>query len=346
MIITLTPNPSVDRTIAFDSIRIGEVQRATSSRIDPGGKGINVSRALVAQGANTRAVFPVGGPEGRLLAELLELAGVPRREVPISGTGRINIAAVTPDGTTTKLNEAGPQMTGDEVEALLAATLDAASPGDWVVGCGSLAPGAPIGVYADLVGRARDLGARVAIDSSGMPFSDAVAAKPSLIKPNHEELAELVGRSLPTLGDVVAAARDLVGDGIEMVVVSLGADGAIAVDAATHATTSDPGPLWAKATVERPLSTVGAGDCLLAGVLFGLDAGESLTASLERGVAWGAAAVGLPGSRVPCPADTAAIAVTTSRSPDLSMPIRMPTHTPSRPTGTSDLPPTNHTVRI
>ena len=319
MIVTLTPNPSVDRTIVFDSIRIGEVQRATSSRIDPGGKGINVSRALIAQGADTQAVLPVGGPEGRLLAELLELAGVPRREVPIAGAGRMNVAAVTPDGTTTKLNEAGPQMTGEEADALLAATLNAAQPGHWVVGCGSLPPGAPSDLYADLVGRARNLGARVAIDSSGTPFNDAVAARPSLIKPNHEELAELLGRPLPTLGDVVAAARTLVDDGIEMVVVSLGEDGAIAVDA----TTPDCGPLWANATVERPLSTVGAGDCLLAGVLFGLDAGESLGTSLVRGVAWGAAAVALPGSRVPAPADVAAITVSTSTQPDLSMPIRL-----------------------
>lgn len=328
MIVTLTPNPSVDRTIAFDSIRIGEVQRATSSRIDPGGKGINVSRALIAHGADTRAVLPVGGPEGRLLAELLELAGVPRCEVPIAGAGRMNVAAVTPDGTTTKLNEAGPELTGEEADALLAATLDAAQPGNWVVGCGSLPPGVPSDLYADLVARARNLGARVAIDSSGMPFNAAVAAKPSLIKPNHDELAELVGRPLPTLGDVVAAARDLVDDGIEVVVVSLGADGAVAVDA----TSAESDPLWANATVERPLSTVGAGDCLLAGVLFGLDAGEGLGASLARGVAWGAAAVALPGSRVPGPEDIAEVTVRTSTEPDLSMPIRLTgeqAHTPT-----------------
>lgn len=335
MIVTLTPNPSVDRTIAFDSIHLGQVQRATSSRIDPGGKGINVSRALVAHGAETRAVLPVGGPEGRLLAELLELAQVPRHEVPIAEVVRMNIAAVTPDGTTTKLNEAGPQLAGHEIEALLAATVTDARPGGWIVGCGSLPPGVPSDVYADLVGRARNLGAHVAIDSSGTPFDAAVAAKPSLIKPNHEELAELVGHSLPTLGDVVAAASDLVGDGIEMVVVSLGADGAVAVDA----TTAESSPLWAKATVERPLSTVGAGDCLLAGVLFGLDAGEGLADSLVRGVAWGAAAVALPGSRVPGPADIAAVTVHSSTEPDLAMPIR---HTgPPTPLANP-----HHTVRI
>lgn len=315
MIVTLTPNPSIDRTITFDAIRIGEVQRATSSRIDPGGKGINVSRVLSAHGADTVAVLPVGGPEGRLLAALLDLADVAHHDVPISGSARMNIAAVTPDGTTTKLNEAGPTVSPAEVEAMLGAVVAASGRAGWVIGCGSLPPGAPEQLYADLVSRVRHVGSRVAIDSSGASFAAAVAARPSLIKPNHEELAELIGRPLPTLRDVVDAAGELLSQGIATVVVSLGADGAIALDS------SSPEVIWAKATVDRPLSTVGAGDCLLGGVLLGLDRGEDLLSALCRGVAWGAAAVSLPGSRVPGPADTSRIHVTSSRTPDLGLVI-------------------------
>ena len=109
MIITLTPNPSIDRAMVIDALRRGEVHRATSSRIDPGGKGVNVSRALSAQGSPTVAVLPAGGPEGHLMEELLDAAGVARRSVPVAGSLRMNISVLEPDGTTTKLNEQGPR---------------------------------------------------------------------------------------------------------------------------------------------------------------------------------------------------------------------------------------------
>ncbi len=310
MIVTLTPNPSVDRAIVIDALHRGEVHRATSSRIDPGGKGVNVSRALAAQGAGTRAVLPAGGPEGHLLEELLDAAAVVRRSVPVRGSVRMNISVLEPDGTTTKLNEPGPELSADEVGALLDTTLEEAVGAAWVVGCGSLPPGAPAALYADLVARVRALGVRVAIDSSGTPMALAAAARPHLVKPNHEELAELVGHDLPTLGDVHAAALDLVTDGIETVAVSLGGDGALLVtaDEVVHA----------RATIAHPLSTVGAGDCMLAGLLHGLSSGLPAADALSAAVTWGAAAVTLPGSRVPAPEDLRDIPVDLTRSPDLT----------------------------
>jgi 1-phosphofructokinase len=320
VIVTLTPNPSVDRAVVIDVLRRGEVHRATSSRVDPGGKGVNVSRALAAQGAATVAVLPAGGPEGHLMEELLDAAGVARRSVPVAGNLRMNISVLEPDGTTTKLNEPGPQLSAAEVDALLTATLAAAcEQGDgasWVVGCGSLPPGAPDGLYADLVDRLRrrDDRGRVAIDSSGAPMPLAVAARPHLVKPNHEELAELVGHPLPTLGDVHAAARDLVAHGIEVVAVSLGGDGALLVtaDEVVHA----------RASITTPLSTVGAGDCMLAGLLHGLSSGLPADAALAAAVTWGAAAVTLPGSRVPTPDDLHGIPVEVTRTPDSSLVLR------------------------
>ncbi len=311
MIVTLTPNPSVDRTIAIEGLRRGEVHRATSSRIDPGGKGINVSRALTAQAVATMAVLPVGGPEGHLMEELLDGAGVPRRSVPVGGTLRMNVTVVEPDGTTTKLNEPGPTLSAAEVDALLGATADAARGAAWVVGCGSLPPGAPTDLYAVLVTRARELGVRVAIDSSGPPMVAAVAARPHLIKPNRDELAELVDTPLPTLGAVRDAARDLVADGIETVAVSLGADGALLVtaDVVAHVRT----------TITQRLSTVGAGDCMLAGLLAALAGGAAPQDALVTGSLWGSAAVTLPGSRVPSPADLAGIPSELTLDPDLTL---------------------------
>ncbi|KRF42502.1 1-phosphofructokinase [Terrabacter sp. Soil811] len=308
MIVTLTPNPSIDRAVLIDALRRGEVHRATSSRIDPGGKGVNVSRALAAQGGSTIAVLPSGGPEGHLLEELLEAAGVGHVSVPVCGSVRMNISVLEPDGTTTKLNEPGPDLSADEVESLLATTLEHADGAQWVVGCGSLPPGAPTDLYAGLVGRVRERGLRVAIDSSGAPFAAAVAAKPHLIKPNHEELAELVGHDLPTLGHVRDAARELVAGGIDVVAVSLGGDGALLVTADECA--------HARATITAPLSTVGAGDCMLAGLLHGLSTGLTPADALMTGVTWGAAAVTLPGSRVPSPDDLDGIRAELTREPD------------------------------
>ncbi|WP_062461723.1 1-phosphofructokinase [Demequina soli] len=301
MIVTLTPNPSVDRAVTVASLERGEVHRAADVRVDAGGKGVNVARAVTAQGGDAVAVLPVGGPEGRLLEELLDAAGVARVSVPIAGSARMNVSVLEPDGTTTKLNEPGPTLSPAEVEALLGATVASAAGADWVVGCGSLPPGAPDDLYASLVTRARAAGARVAIDSSGAPLAAAVEALPDLIKPNHEELAELVGHPLPTLGDVRDAAAALVGRGIGAVAVSLGADGALLVtsDQAVHA----------RATITAAVSTVGAGDCMLAGLLHGLTRTLPLDAALAEGVAWGAAAVTLPGSRVPGPDDLHGIPV-------------------------------------
>ena len=314
MIVTLTPNPSIDRAVLIDALRRGEVHRATGSRIDPGGKGVNVSRALAAQGADTVAVLPSGGPEGHLLDELLDSAGVAHSSVPVAGTVRMNISVLEPDGTTTKLNEPGPTLSQDEVAALLDMTLERSSSAGWVVGCGSMPPGAPTDLYAVLVRRVRERGGRVAIDSSGASFSAAVAATPHLIKPNHEELAELVGHDLPTLRDVRDAARELVSAGIEVVAVSLGGDGALVItdDVCAHAI----------APISAPLSTVGAGDCMLAGLLHGLSTGHEPADALVTGVTWGSAAVTLPGSRVPAPADLAGIRAELTLDPDLSRPIR------------------------
>ncbi len=311
MIVTLTPNPSIDRTVSIERIEVGEVNRATSSRIDPGGKGINVARALTANGGDSIALLPSGGPEGHLLEELLATSGTAYQAVPIAGGTRMNIAVIEPDGTTTKLNEPGPSLTPEEHAALLAAVSERISAGaDWVVGCGSLTPGMPEDVYADLVRQGHAAGAKVAIDTSGAPLTAAVPAGPDLIKPNLEELEELVGGSLRTLADVRVAAQRLVDGGIGTVLVSLGRHGALLV--------GPDGIAFATSQIERRVSTVGAGDSMLAGYLHAVTLGASAREALSVGSAWGAAAVSLPGSRMPTPADVARIDVTSTDDPDLS----------------------------
>ena len=292
MIVTLTANPSVDRTIEVAALRPGTVIRARASRVDAGGKGVNVARALAAHGGKTKAVLPSGGAEGAQLEALLAGAGLDLLTVRIAGSIRANVTVVEADGTTTKLNEPGPGLSQDELDALAVALTDAAVQADWVVLSGSLSPGAPAGWYAELIRRLRGTGPRVAIDSSGPPLAMAIAARPDLVKPNREELAELAGRPVDTIADVVGAALTLTANGVHTVLTSLGPAGAVLVrrDAAWHAT----------AAALEPRSTVGAGDALLAGYLA---AGADGTGALAQAVAWGSAAAALPGSRMPGPGD-------------------------------------------
>lgn len=301
MIITLTPNPSVDRTISVDSVTVGAVHRAMTSREDPGGKGINVSRALSLHDVPTLAVLPVGGAYGDLMLHLLERADLPHRAVPIAGATRANVALVEPDGTTTKINELGPVLTPAETDALVAAA-QAGAAGDWLVVCGSLPQGLAADFYSSLIHRARALGLTVAVDTSGAALTDALTAAPDLIKPNRVELAEAVGRELTSLGDVIDAARDLIATGIREVLVSLGRDGAVLVTAESVD--------LAACSVESTVSTVGAGDSLLAGYLTDRSRGAAPADALALGVRFGAAAVQLPGSQVPGPDDIARLQAT------------------------------------
>ncbi|MCW2499409.1 MAG: 1-phosphofructokinase [Frankiales bacterium] len=289
MIVTLTANPSVDRTVEVDALVRGAVLRATGTRVDPGGKGVNVSRALAAHGLATCAVLPCGGAEGIQLAELLASGGVEVRAVPIAGAVRANVSVVEPDGTVTKLNEPGPALSPAEVAALLDATADLGSRAAWVVLSGSLPPGCPDDVYARLIAR---LPGQVAVDSSGAPFARALPAGPDLVKPNREELEEVTGLPVSTVGEVVTAARSLIDRGAKAVLASLGADGAVLVDGT--------GAWYGESPVDCPVSSVGAGDATLAGFLAGGGQGPE---ALREALAYGAAAVRLPGSRMPVPSD-------------------------------------------
>jgi 1-phosphofructokinase len=292
MIVTLTPNPSVDRTVEVDALIRGEVARARDGRVDPGGKGVNVARALTAHGYETRAVLPSGGSEGEQLVGLLRGEGIRSTRVPISGSTRANVSVVEPDGTVTKFNEPGPRLSPSETEALIQATVDAAVEAAWVVGCGSLPPGPAEDFYALLVDRIARGNTRVAIDTSGVALLKSLSAEPHVIKPNLDELREAAGIEIATLGEAFAAARVLQEHGAGAVLASLGSDGALYV--------GEHEVLHAECEVKRSRSAVGAGDALLAGFLAH---GGHGAAALLQGVAWAAAAVSLPGSRMPNPQD-------------------------------------------
>ncbi|MFD9542869.1 1-phosphofructokinase [Streptomyces sp. NPDC060022] len=301
MILTVTPNPSLDRTYELPGLSRGAVLRATSDRVDPGGKGVNVSRAVAAAGRRTAAVAPLGGPEGALLARLLGEHGIEAVGVPITGSTRVNITLVEPDGTLTKVNAAGPEITAVEAERLLDTVRTRSADADWIACCGSLPRGLPPEWYAELVARSHRAGTRIALDTSGAALVAALRERPDVIKPNAEELAEAVGRPLSTVGDALKAAQELCELGARSVLASLGADGQLLVETS--------GAYFGCAPVASVRSNVGAGDASLAGFLAADGTGPS---ALAAAVAHGAAAVQLPGSAMPAPADLDLSAVVTT----------------------------------
>jgi 1-phosphofructokinase len=292
VIVTLTLNPSVDRTVEVETLARGEVMRALRVLVDPGGKGINVSRALAVHNLPTRAVVTVGGAEGEHLVTLLRETGIEIVPVRIQGSIRSNITVAEPDGTTTKFNEPGAQLSADELAAVITAVRNAVESADWLVASGSLPTGTPATFYADLVRMLVGSGTQVAVDTSGQALEAVAAAGPSLVKPNRDELAEVTGLRLATIADVIEAASRLRDLGARAVLASLGADGAVLVD--------DDGAIHGRSPAVPPLSSVGAGDAMLAGFLA---AGGQGPEALIEGLAWGAAAVLQPGSGMPSPDD-------------------------------------------
>lgn len=326
MILTVTLNPSLDRTIEVDILRPGTVHRALRTRLDPGGKGVNVTRALLANGHSSRAVVPLGGPDGAELAVLLDGEQVDVISVPVQSATRSNVTVTELDGTVTKLNEPGATLTEQELLTVLGHLLEQSSVGDWVVLCGSLPPGVTDEQYAVMVALLADRGRRVAVDTSGPALGLAVEAGPDLVKPNRHELAEVVGRELNSVADVLTAAHELRDRGVDQVLVSLGGDGALLVG-------GPPGApdLVGTSEVSDARSTVGAGDAFLAGYLSVIDPtraseshiGPAVTRLLafRAALAWGAAAVRLPGSRMPGPGDIDLSVAEVLTSPDPHTPL-------------------------
>ncbi|MBD8042280.1 1-phosphofructokinase [Arthrobacter sp. Sa2BUA2] len=306
-IVTLTANPSLDRTVELSGVLArGAVQRAAGFHEEPGGKGVNVCRALKASGTACVAVLP--GDNGDPVVAGLRSAGIDHRNLPIGAALRANLTFTEPDGTTTKVNLPGPELGPEVQENLLALTLEACTgPEDtqaarWLVLAGSLPPGVPSDYYAVVADAVRRRFPQntpaLAIDSSGPPLLGALlhGAAPSLLKPNGEELAEVTGiatgdelESDPSLA--AGAALTLIERGVGAVLATLGARGALLV-------TPDGAWLATRPPV-TPRSTVGAGDSSLAGYLLAESAGKPPQDCLRQAVAHGAAAASLPGTRVP-----------------------------------------------
>jgi 1-phosphofructokinase len=288
VIVTVTANPSVDQTLRLDVFVHQGVNRVQSSLREPSGKGVNVSLALQTAGIPTTAVLPLGGATGAELRELLAATALPVRVVPIAGAVRVNLSLVEADGSTTKVNEPGPRLSEAEVACVVDEAVRATGPGDWLAYCGSLPTGFTAAHLGEAIRSARQAGRTVVVDTSEAPLLTLLGGSadrlPTVVKPNSHELASATGRSIRTLGDVVAAGQVLLDRGVETVLVSLGSDGALLLD--------QRGGLHGVAPVPRVVNTVGAGDSFLAGYLCARHHQDGAREeALATALRWGAIAV-------------------------------------------------------
>lgn len=291
MIYTLTLNPALDRELTVPDLVFDKVLRATALRIDYGGKGFNVSRALAALGVESLALGFVGGQTGETLEAGLASLNIATDFVQTAGETRTNISIVTANHAHyIKANETGPTITPAEQDALIAKIHDLARPGDWWVLSGSLPLGVPATIYADAIQEIQSAGANAILDTSGEPMRHGCEAGPFLAKPNAHEASELIGMRVESLGEVRAAAGLIHTLGVKIVLISLGKSGAFL---------SDGKRSWLAQPPEiEERNPIGAGDATVAGLVWGLGQELSLPEVLRWSVACGAAAAGLDGTAV------------------------------------------------
>lgn len=292
MIITVTMNPAVDKTAAIQSLELHALNRLTGVLRDVGGKGINVSRTVAALGGQSVAMGFLAGETGRSIQRTLEeLEGVAPDFLFVPGETRTNLKLVEPGGALTELNEQGPAVTEQDLADLTARLESRLSPGDLLVLSGSAGPGVPADFYRTLTQLAHGRGARVFVDADGPLFSQALAAGPDIIKPNSFELCQLFGLDSADEAQLIELARRLNGQGVWLVCVSMGADGAIFVQ---------QGQVYrAQGLKMEALSSVGCGDAMVAAVVYGLEEHLPLEDCLRLALATSAAACTTPGTRPP-----------------------------------------------
>jgi 6-phosphofructokinase 2 len=291
LITTITLNPSLDQHITVDGLVMDGPNRWSRLHRYAGGKGIDVSRAIHEMGGRTIAYGFIGGDAGRTVEILLDEEGVPFSFTPVKRETRTNfIITDSQSGHQTRIDAPGPHISKGEFERFQRKMQRLSPSPDLIVMGGSAPPGIPSNVYYTITREAKGFGVRSILDADGQWLAEGVKAKPYLIKPNVREAAELLGRELPDEDAIIKAALNIVEMGVEIAVISRSQDGIIA---ATRDTVLKVVPPEVKVK-----STVGAGDCTIAGLALKLAGEESLAKACRLAVAMGTAAVLTPGTEL------------------------------------------------
>lgn len=257
MIATVTLNASIDKAYQLACPLVdGTVMRVETCIDNAGGKGLNAARAVATCGERVLATGFVGGNNGRLLCELLDADGIEHDFVQVASETRCCVNVLEPDGRSTEFLEPGRPVSEDELAAMRAKIAEVAAKADVVTFNGSAPAGAGDDIYLELVGVVREAGARAILDTSGKLLVGSLAARPTMIKPNTDEICAILGRKPSSIDEIVAAAREVhERHGIERVVVSLGGDGSVMA--------CDEGVFRGRAPKIEVVNPVGSGDTMV-----------------------------------------------------------------------------------
>lgn len=284
-IVTLTINPSLDVSAEVDTLEPTKKMRCRNVMIDPGGGGINVSRAITLLGGASTAVFPAGGSTGRSMDAMLSEEDVKSLPVSIAGANRQNFAILEKKtGRQFRFALPGPEMSEEEWLQCLQITGEQGKAADYVVASGSLPPGVPDDFYGRVAGLFNDSPTRVILDTSGDALKNALEQEIYLIKPNLRELEYICNCSLAEEKDQERMCRDMIDRGkCEVLVLTLGKDGALLTSAKEQ--------IRIPGLKVNEISSIGAGDSFVGAMVLALQRGEELTDALLYGMAAGTAAL-------------------------------------------------------
>ena len=291
-ILTLTMNPTVDVSSSVENVAADRKLRCNTPRYDPGGGGINVSRAIKNLGGKSIALFPSGEPTGSVLEKMLSDQGIDQHPLPIKNSTRENLAVQeTSSEQQYRFVMPGPEMEEHEWQECLKKVISSEPRPEFIVASGSLSPGVPKDFYGRLAKMAGKQGIKLVVDAKGQALKNALQEGLYFIKPNFREFQELAGRKIKDEKDREKAAKEMIKEyNLEFLVISLGAAGGLF--------TSRDECKRIHAPVVDINSKVGAGDSMVAGTVFKLTQGESLVKAVEYGIVAGSAAVMTPGSEL------------------------------------------------
>jgi 6-phosphofructokinase 2 len=289
LILTLTANPAIDRTIAVDRLAFEDRAYIISTGESPGGRGLNAACVIHSFGGKARAIITAGGNTGARLQESLQYCGYPVAVVPIQNETRTNLTVTDRQGLTVNLNEAGPAVEKAEIARLEKVVRDKLAGAAWLMLAGSLPPGIPPNFYAKLIALARSKGVKTLLDADGDALREGVEAGPTVVCPNQQEAERLLSRALLTRNHFVEAVKRIRDMGVASVVLSLGSRGAIGAFEGRIVEAVPP-------RVDA-VSPIGSGDALAAAFLWMIERKNDPADALRWGVASGTASALLPGMK-------------------------------------------------
>ncbi len=287
MILTLTVNPAIDRSVSADRLVFEDRAYILDTSEGPGGRGINASLVIHSFGGKTLAIATAGGTAGECLMEFMLDKGFPVHWVPISNNIRTNLTITDQHGLTVKLNEMGPQVTAEECAQIAAAVRKRLPKVKWLMLCGSLAPGMPSDFYAGLVEDARNAGVQTLLDTDGDALREGLEANPTVVTPNQQEAERLLNRVLLTRSHYIDAVERIQQMGAQQVLLSLGSRGALGMMGER---------IWESVPPRiDAVCPIGAGDAMAAAFVWARHKNKEFWESLRWGVAAGTASARLPG---------------------------------------------------